>query len=959
MGGGGKKGGAKIRIAEYFMSLHYGVCVGPVEYVREIFIKEKSVWVGRARGAQSFSINKPDLFGGAKKEGGVEGTVHLMPGDSDQLMPAPLAQRVGLTPATAPGYRGLMTLAFLGGRRRGFMWSANSPFIPGPWVTVSRPSLYEMNPNTARIYTSGQSLDRQSIFFALDRSGSLTEAAVNTIKTGMNSVLDLIEDAVNDGAMLDVAICLWDATAETVARRNVDGADIAALRAIINGLVPGTTTNYNAPMQVASTWFSASLDDPNLTRRTLIFLTDGEPNPLYTIDEAEITAADMLDQNSGQFNRADGTEVNMHGMNLILEDTQYTRRLDNTANDDIPIISETDSDALIQAVQEAILGGGDKWESRYDSNPAHMIYECMRDPVWGMGEVASAFDLNSFNAAAQTLYLERFGLSMSWVNQMTIEAFVGEIIDHIQGNLYVDPETGLWTLTLIRDDYDPDNLPTLDPDNCEVTNFQRKLWGETINELVVTWTNPENEQEETVSLQDLGNIAVQGSVVSDSANYYGVRTRELAMTVCARDLRVGASPLAVAEIETFRTQYKFRPGTVFKLDYPDHNVSDMVCRVINADYGKPGDPMIKINVAEDVFSQTPASFEVPPGTAWETTDEDPRPVDHSMVLTAPFYMVAQLLSVSDLDTSEYPDTFAIILASQSGADTSQFEVYAEVPQPTGTPIVDSIGTFDILSRATINDVLEFEVESTIAFSGMTQGFGPETSGFVAIGEGTDEEVEIGLITGVTEQGEVVVRRGALDTIPREWPVGTPIWFISQGDRILDGTVLVGGQSVEYQLAPWTSNGVLPVAEAPVLEGEVSDRPWLPSRPANVRVSGEMVGLVNAIGLTDIPVTWANRNRVEEDSVVLPWDEASVDPEDGQTTTITVMDTARNVLATHDGLTGTNFDIPIASFGGNSIGIVRVSSERDGLESLQAHEIAVMVQQVGYGTGYGYRYGGVV
>ncbi|WP_018235623.1 Ig domain-containing protein [Ensifer sp. BR816] len=92
-----------------------------------------------------------------------------------------------------------------------------------------------------------------------------------------------------------------------------------------------------------------------------------------------------------------------------------------------------------------------------------------------------------------------------------------------------------------------------------------------------------------------------------------------------------------------------------------------------------------------------------------------------------------------------------------------------------------------------------------------------------------------------------------------------------------------------------------------------------------------------------------RNRLTEDSQILSWGAADVTPEDGQTTKITVMDADRNILAVHSGITGTSYEVPLSSFfdGGSpsqlvESAIVRVTSERDGLESLQGHEITIVL-----------------
>ena len=81
---------------------------------------------------------------------------------------------------------------------------------------------------------------------------------------------------------------------------------------------------------------------------------------------------------------------------------------------------------------------------------------------------------------------------------------------------------------MIRDDYDPDDLETFGPsDIAELTSVQRAMWGETVNEITVIYTDPETGKEAPVTVQDLANIEIQG-IVAQTKRYDGIRNRELA-----------------------------------------------------------------------------------------------------------------------------------------------------------------------------------------------------------------------------------------------------------------------------------------------------------------------------------------------------------------------------------------------------------------------------------------------
>lgn len=89
-----------------------------------------------------------------------------------------------------------------------------------------------------------------------------------------------------------------------------------------------------------------------------------------------------------------------------------------------------------------------------DANPAHIIHECLTHTDWGMQLPAAKLDLDSFKAAADTLFSESFGMSIMWVQQATIEDFINGVLNHIAATLSPNPLTGKLRLKLLRNDYD-------------------------------------------------------------------------------------------------------------------------------------------------------------------------------------------------------------------------------------------------------------------------------------------------------------------------------------------------------------------------------------------------------------------------------------------------------------------------------------------------------------------------
>lgn len=741
---GGKSGEGKIQVADYLLSQHIGICAGPVDEIKAIYIHEKDIGITALTANGSRTIDKLDLFGGSKKGGGVAGRIRAFFGGPEQILTSDAAARLGGTPTTVPGFRGILSLFFMGTIDGGFMWGSNNPTVPAVAVKVKRGS--------------------------------------------------------------------W-----------------------------------------------------------------------------------LLDDN--------------------------------------PFIGD-------------------------DANPAHIIYECILNFEWGMGGSASLLNKDSYLQAAQTLRDEGFGLSLMWTRQTSIENFISEILDHISASHSIDPHTGLLTLTLLRKDYDVDTLLEINPDNAILKNYQRKSWGETANEINVTWTNPANEKEETITVHDNANIAIQGSVVSDSRNYYGVRNNVLAQRLGLRDVEASAAALAACDVEMDRTGWDIRPGSVLKLRWPEHGIERLVVRVGPIDYGKPGNAKIKFSVVEDVFG-LPLSLFNPPTTEWENPNQLPSPLQYLRMDTAPYFLVANFDGDGPAEEMEYPEARVMLLATQHSGEARAIDYLNENSDLTGNIGFRAHGALNQTGLGKLSSSLPITGSSDIFPLLDYDGPEPEAGMLVLIATDEDDEIhELGAIESASSSS-IVVRRGVLDTAPKAWTIGSSVWLIDPDSLLPDPTVRAVGETVRYKFLPATSLGKLPVSSAPTEEIEVTERQYRPYRPANVKVGGSIYSPI-VVGLGATTVSWSRRNRLTETSIVLRWTDGDVTPEAGQTTTLQVLKDG-DVLETFSGIAGTSQALNLEDYPEIDIGdevVFRLFSVRSGLQSLEAVEIiATVVDNTGgWGNNYGNSYG---
>lgn len=751
---GGKSGG-KIEIHEYTMSIHMGICAyGEGLSLVALKYGEKEIWRGNSTGPETLKINKPSLFGGLKKEGGVKGLAWWLPGKPDQVMPETLARKVGLTSATCPAQRGLATVFF----------------------------------------------------------------------TGTKGVLEPI---------------------------------VKALAASLGG-------------------------DPANNKSGFYW---GANNP-------------------------------------------YLRKL--SARVRRPSIGLNPAIAMIRIPNDS--NGNEQWAS----NAGHMIYECLTNSDWGMGENPAVIDKPSFEAAAQTLYDEGFGLNMIWTRQAPIGKFIGEILTHIRGALFVNPSTGTHTLKLLRGDYDVEALPLIDPSNARLSSFKRKVWGEISNEVVVTMTNAETGKEETVSSQDLAGIAAQGGVVSSSQNYYGVPYQALAIKLADRDLASLVNPIATCEAVVTREFWKTVSSDVVKLSWPEFYIDQIIFRVSEV---SKDDNTVTLNLYEDIFGLDQASYLTPGETDWVNPSQPPTPASYYQLGTAPAFMTAAALSLSDPSELVYPEVLSAVTVGADSDDDVAYDLVSYVTDVNGTTTQASLGTSAYRGTWVLLSGLGAEAETVLTDLPGLRGAEPVAGNFILIGTGADEHTEIATVQVVDENG-FHLNRGMLDTVPRRWPVGTRAFVIPASATVVDNTVRSAFENTSYWILTRTTAGVLDIANAPQLNVSLSDRPYRPNRPADVRVNGVGFGDVDANTASELTVTWANRNRILESTQAMKWLDSDVAGEADQTTKIVVRSEAGIPLITYPELHGTSKVIPLSAVAGQKRVRVDVSAEKDGRASLQAHSLLV-------------------
>ena len=568
----------------------------------------------------------------------------------------------------------------------------------------------------------------------------------------------------------------------------------------------------------------------------------------------------------------------------------------------------------------------------YDMNPAHIIYMCLRNAEWGRGLSVDEIDVASFTSAATTLYDELFGLSYYWNRESDVEDLIKMILEHIDGLLYEIPSTGKIGLKLLRDDYVVGSLPTLGPDEItSVEQYYRPGWGEVTNEVKVVWQNDLNEAK-TVYSRDQAAINMQGSVVSETLNFPGIRHAELAQRVADRELTQRTAALAQVTLVVPYTHAKEHlPGSVFVWEWPEYGITSMVLRVLQVSYGVLTDGVIKLTCAQDVFAETAySSIASPTPVEWIPPGGVPQAATHARLDEAPYWHVIQYLTGEySFLLSEFDDTSAAVMTM------------SPTPQDdSGTYLIvfDSGSGYDEnLSMSGIwcsGGVLSSALTVSDTTVTMTS---PANWSDIRIGSLLFIDDEIMLVQAI-DGYSLTVARGVLDTVPDSHVSGT--WGLFDTSPLLPKTEYASSETIKAKLLTQTVADTLDIADAPELSVTLVGRFALPYPPGKIRVNSiewptEIVG--------DMVLTWAHRNRVQQTAYVVTQDEGSITPEVGTTYTIRIYGEEGQLLRTETGITGETYTYTSAnevSDGGISRKqtslAVEIESVRDSLTSYQFH-----------------------
>lgn len=587
------------------------------------------------------------------------------------------------------------------------------------------------------------------------------------------------------------------------------------------------------------------------------------------------------------------------------------------------------------------------WPLRFpdalDMNPAHIIRECITDPIWGMGYADADMDDDSFIAAADTLFDECFGLSYLWAQEEELREFITMVLSTIGAYCYLRRDTGKWYLKLTRNDYDVEDLPVFTEDDViKWENINHRLPGEAVSSVTVKFTDRSRRGKDgAVSWDNIAQENMIGQKIGSTVYYPGVQRGSLASRLSLRDQRSLGVGMIDGRVQAKRTMAKLYPGDVFRLVSDRHQLDGQIMRVagIRFDDGKTN--KVGVKFVQDIFhlneqelvDTTPPDFEVP--------TNPPSAVLLRMVIESPFYLLYQFSGPSDAATilTTNPSNGALALSGvQPTGDSLNAAIWVDsadaltsMPFVPGGYLQDAIFPFDtLLVISDPTNVSLIEVGMIAVIVDQTNPTDPDLMEFVRI--------------TANASGYLTIDRGLLDTVPKSHNAGDFL-IVFDEDSTTDYELRTSSFVPVVEMLTRTGTEMLSAADAPDDTVVFNSRAIRPLPPANVTINGLSEGPIDATGTAYLLIEWVNRNRLTQvtKSAVTDWNDTFSDEEDGQSAIIEVRDPTNAIIYTSSPLSGTSVSLDIVTaFGGNSSGWVRVGSIRDGHREWQAFPFLVLV-----------------
>lgn len=446
-----------------------------------------------------------------------------------------------------------------------------------------------------------------------------------------------------------------------------------------------------------------------------------------------------------------------------------------------------------------------------DANPLEILHDLLVTGWGNIGYDPALINTAGWRAAAETIWDEGNGMSLSIANDSEGSDVAKQILRQINAIVYEDQVTGLVEIKLLRQDYDIDDLPVLTANEIsEVRNFTKKLWSETNNVVRVKYTDRADNyaRDKIATATDSSLLRFQGRPRPIEVSMPGIFVAELANEIAARELSNLNVPLFSCELVLNRSVTGIKPGDAFIWQWPEYSVAQVVMRVRKMGLGTYEDGKIVLYVVQDEFALDAVVIAPPAPSGYEPTTLAPADIDDYVYFELPAFLDYQ----AALGTREGHTRFAAFAAKPSSYTLGysayieepgdDAEVLSTAPYTDNATLATALDRFAGFATGVVSSVL---IENVTDADALSDGFTPrQGGGLMLIGnELLAHETATDLGDGVWELGNV--HRAFIDTGWQQHAAGSRVWFFEGAEAFFDSDTPTG-DAINAYLLDKTSTG---------------------------------------------------------------------------------------------------------------------------------------------------------
>ncbi|WP_288400232.1 phage tail protein [uncultured Acinetobacter sp.] len=566
-----------------------------------------------------------------------------------------------------------------------------------------------------------------------------------------------------------------------------------------------------------------------------------------------------------------------------------------------------------------------------DINPLHKIREILTDDT-AMNKPESDVNDENFMFAADRIWEESLGISWA-IQEKSCKEAIDELLYHIEAGIRVNRQTGQYEIVLFRDDLlNLDDAMHFDESNIKEFNREVANQDDLINVLNVKYYDRETIKESSFNVYENGNLMSNGNQeITEAVNFPYFMNRRNAELVANWKLKQLSTPTWKGSFTTGKYEArKLNKYDVIKLSWVNAGFVDMPVRIMKISLGDGRDNTVSIDWVEVIpySSLSYQSINVDPPTSVVL----PAQSNVSKVFEMPYFEAVQNFGQTQVDAelANNPDLGYLMIASKRPQNNS---LNALLYTNSGTGYIQQ-NVINYCPTLTLDQNIDY-LDTSFAVKNVDSISNAELGSCLVV------DNEIMVYQSFNAMTKVItVKRGALDTLPAKHNLNANAFFYDAYPNY-DTTQYVDSEVINALSLTTTPSSVLKIVDATPLALEINARAIRPYPPANIKINNSYY-LAESQIVNDLVITWVHRNRLQQTGgSILGWTDATVTKETGVTYSIQLLEN-NVVLLNQTGITTNSYTISKSVLLPNKLHKLKVWAVRDLYDSFQVFEHQIFI-----------------